>query len=116
MFILVFCIQTLSADVRSGPQEETWKAMKHMNEIRKTVPVTQERTRVTLDLSNRLSAIVEDIAKDRGTTKADVVRMAIEFLAMANDASEEGMNVGAWKDDKENKSRHERVFGALASF
>ena len=76
--------------------------MKHMNEIRKTVPVTQERTRVTLDLSNRLSAIVEDIAKDRGTTKADVVRMAIEFLAMANDASEEGMNVGAWKDDKEN--------------
>ena len=84
-----------------------------MSNIAKETPESHERIRVTLDLSKRLSAVVEEIARDRGTTKADVLRMAIEFLAMANKASEEGMSVGAWKVDKTDKSRHERVFGAF---
>lgn len=69
------------------------------------------RVRLTLDLSPRLNAVVEEIAANKGTTKADVLRAAVEYLAMANTASKDGLNVGAWKDDKD--VRRERVFGGF---
>jgi hypothetical protein len=70
------------------------------------------RTRVTLDLSKRLIDILEAMAKEKDTTKADVLRAAIEYLAMANDAERDGMQVGAWKDEKD--VRRERVFVGLS--
>ncbi len=70
------------------------------------------RTRVTRDLSKRLTDILEALAKEKDTTKADVLRAAIEYLAMANDAAQDGMQVGAWKDEKD--VRRERVFAGLS--
>jgi hypothetical protein len=71
------------------------------------------RARITLDLSNRLNGLVEKIAAEKETTKADVLRVAIEYLAMANEASHDGMKVGAWKDEKDKNRRLERVFGGI---
>lgn len=53
------------------------------------------RVRLTLDLSKRLNAIVSQIADEKETSKADVLRMAIEFLARADAAEKEGMHVVA---------------------
>jgi predicted DNA-binding protein len=69
------------------------------------------KIRLTLDLSQKLNAVVEKIAAEKGTTKADVLRAAIEYLDMADDASKEGMKVGAWK--KEDNVRTERIFGGI---
>jgi hypothetical protein len=69
------------------------------------------RIRLTLDLSPRLNAVVERIAGNKGTTKADVLRAAIEYLEMAEAAANDGLNVGAWRDDK--NKRLERVFNGL---
>jgi hypothetical protein len=73
----------------------------------------KERERITLDLSRRLNGIVERIAKEKDTTKADVLRVAIEYLEMADDASRDGLKVGAWKDDKDKNLRLERVFKGI---
>lgn len=72
----------------------------------------QDRIRLTLDLSQKLNAAVERIAEEQGTTKADVLRFAIEFLSAASDARGEGMSVGAWREDADGK-RKEREFIGL---
>jgi len=68
------------------------------------------RTRLTLDLSERLNDVVERLAKERGMTKADVLRTAIEFLTMADAAKSAGMHVGAWEEDRGSNVRREREF------
>jgi hypothetical protein len=68
------------------------------------------RTRLTLDLNLRLNAVVERLAKERGMTKADVLRTAVEFLTMADSARAAGMHVGAWADDAKDGHRTEREF------
>lgn len=67
------------------------------------------KVRLTLDLSQKLNAEVEKIAQLNATTKADVLRFAIEFLAAATAAKRAGMNVGAWSEGPEG-NRRERVF------
>lgn len=57
------------------------------------------RTRLTLDMSARLNQAVEDFASENGFTKAEVLRNAVEFLLKAKRASNEGLTVGAWKND-----------------
>jgi hypothetical protein len=69
------------------------------------------RVRLTLDLSQRLNAIVDRIAAENDTSKTDVLRFAIEFLGAAADAKKAGMHVGAWKDD--DGKRREREFVGL---
>lgn len=69
------------------------------------------RIRLTLDLSPRLNAVVERIAGNKGTTKADVLRAAIEYLEMAETAANDGLQVGAWRDTE--TKRTERVFNGL---
>ena len=69
------------------------------------------RVRLTLDLSLRLNAVVEKIAQSRGVTKADVLRTAVEFLDRANSAIEDGMLVGAWKEDKAGVRREREFIG-----
>ncbi len=71
------------------------------------------RTRLTLDLSERLNDAVERLAKERGMTKADVLRTAVEFLTMADAAKANGMRVGAWNEDEGNGVRREREFVGL---
>jgi predicted transcriptional regulator len=68
------------------------------------------RTRLTLDLSERLNDVVERLAKERGMTKADILRTAIEFLTMADAAKSAGMHVGAWEEGNGSVIRREREF------
>ncbi|MGJ4997291.1 hypothetical protein ACQR0Z_22905 [Bradyrhizobium sp. HKCCYLS3077] len=68
-----------------------------------------DRVRMTIDLSRRLNEKIEQIAKEKGASKADVMRLAIEFLEAGIKAKEDGLSVGGWgTDDKGN--RHEREF------
>jgi predicted transcriptional regulator len=76
-------------------------------------PSEVSRTRLTLDLSDRLNDAVERLAKARGMTKADVLRTAVEFLTMAESAKAAGMHVGAWIEDIESGIRKEREFVGL---
>ena len=68
------------------------------------------RSRLTLDLSERLNAAIETYATEHGLTKADVLRNAVAFLLKAEQAAEEGMKVGAWKEDPATNRRIEREF------
>ena len=68
-----------------------------------------ERFRMTLDLSPRLNAELERLAEDKGTSKADILRFAVEFLAAAQHWKSQGMSVGAWSDNP----RREREFIGL---
>ncbi len=70
------------------------------------------RVRLTLDLSQKLNAIVDKIATENGTTKADVLRFAIEFLGAADNAKRAGMHVGAWEEARDG-ARREREFVGL---
>lgn len=67
------------------------------------------RVRLTLDLSQRLSAIVDRIAAEHESSKADVLRFAIEFLSAATEAKKAGMHVGAWKEEGGNRREREFV-------
>jgi metal-responsive CopG/Arc/MetJ family transcriptional regulator len=71
---------------------------------------TDESTkfRFTVDVSKRLAEEIERISKDSGRTKADVFRIAIELLASAREAKNEGMHVGAWSETE--AKRREREF------
>lgn len=69
------------------------------------------RVRLTLDLSQKLNAIVDKIAAENETSKADVLRFAIEFLGAATNAKSDGMHVGAWKES--DGTRREREFVGL---
>jgi hypothetical protein len=71
------------------------------------------RVRLTLDLSQRLNEIVDRIAAENESSKADVLRFAIEFLSAATDAKKAGMHVGAWKERR--KSPGTRVRRHLTS-
>lgn len=72
--------------------------------------VSPARTRLTLDMSERLNTAIEAYAAAHGLTKADVLRNAVEFLLKAERATSEGMTVGAWKDDQKMNRRIEREF------
>ena len=69
------------------------------------------KTRTTLDLPQRLNASVERMAQENGTTKADILRFAVEFLTAATAAKEAGMHVGAWSE--QDGKRVEREFIGL---
>ena len=75
-------------------------------------PPESTRVRLTLELSQKLNAIVEKIASEKDTTKADVLRFAIELLDAANKAQGDGMMVGAW-EDRPDGGRREREFLGL---
>ena len=69
------------------------------------------RSRLTLDLSTRMTEFLSTYAEKKGITKAEALRSAVELLSVADDAAEEGLKVGAWggADDR----RIERQFVGL---
>lgn len=73
--------------------------------------MSESRTRLTLDLSSRLNAAIEAYAEAHGLSKADVLRNAVTFLLKAERAAQEGMTVGAWKEDPATNRRIERDLG-----
>ena len=68
----------------------------------------QNRSRLTLDLSNRMTAALNNYAEKHGLTKAEALRNAVELLMVADSAVDEGLKVGAWGTNGE--SRLEREF------
>jgi hypothetical protein len=69
------------------------------------------KVRLTLDLSLSLNEELERMGRNSGKTKAELMRLALDFLLRAEAAKhQDNMTVGAWKDDKENKVRVEREF------
>jgi hypothetical protein len=69
-----------------------------------------ERVRLTVDLSAQLNAELERMAAETGRTKAELLRLGIDFLSRASAAKQEGMTVGAWKDNHDSGVRREREF------
>ena len=67
------------------------------------------RVRLTLDLSRKLNAEVERLAQVNGTTKADVLRFAVELLSAATSAKDAGMHVGAWNETDGRRSEREFI-------
>lgn len=72
-----------------------------------------DKVRLTLDLSGSLNAQLDSIAQETGKTKAELMRLALDFLLRADEAQKDDMTVGAWKNDEENHLRIERQFLGL---
>lgn len=70
-----------------------------------------QRSRLTLDISQRMNESIERLAEKEGVSKADVIRRAIELLIAADTSRNEGFTIGAWKE--ESGLRTERVFVLL---
>lgn len=66
------------------------------------------RVRMTLDLSARLNNELERLAEAKQTSKADILRFAVEFLALAFKSRSDGFHVGAWSET--DTKRIEREF------
>ena len=71
---------------------------------------SQEKVRLTLDLSTNMNDYLEDMSRKTGKTKSELLRLAVDFLVRAQRAKEEDMLVGAWKDDPKARVRVEREF------
>ncbi|MBO9710647.1 MAG: hypothetical protein J7521_20795 [Caulobacter sp.] len=72
----------------------------------------QNRSRLTLDLSTRMTAALNNYAEKHGVTKAEALRSAVELLMVADSAVDEGFKVGAWNTD--GGQRLEREFVRFA--
>lgn len=71
--------------------------------------VAQTRSRLTLDLSNRMTNALANYAEKHGVTKAEALRSAVELLMAADSAAQDGLKVGAWKVDGANRLEREFV-------
>lgn len=69
------------------------------------------RSRLTLDLSPRMSQALARSAERRNCTKAHALRGALELLLAADEAKQEGLHVGAWKQEGDTRIEREFVVG-----
>lgn len=76
--------------------------------MEKKEQAAQSRSRLTLDLSNRMTSALNDYADKHGVTKAEALRNAVELLVAADKAVDQGLKVGAW--GVEGEQRLEREF------
>ena len=72
-----------------------------------------QRTRITVDISNNLSESLDQIARETGRNKSEVLRQAISLMVYAQQAKDDGMKVGGWVEDDDAKIRREREFIGL---
>ena len=61
------------------------------------------RSRLTLDLSTRLTAALNAYADKHGISKAEALRNAVDLLMAADSAAEAGLKVGAWGGNDQNR-------------
>ena len=73
----------------------------------------ENRIRYTLELNKRLDGILDRLADRNGTTKAEVVRFAIDFLDAGAKISDDGMQVGGWIENESGQVVKERVIVGL---
>ncbi len=69
-----------------------------------------EKVRLTLDLSSVINDELDELSRTTGKSKSELMRLGIDILLRAQQAKAENMNVGAWRDDSETRTRLERVF------
>lgn len=69
----------------------------------------QSRSRLTLDLSTRMTAALNAYADKHGISKAEALRTALELLMVAEDAADEGLRVGAWGGSDDQRIEREFV-------
>ena len=69
----------------------------------------QSRSRLTLDLSTRMSRALNNYAERHGISKADALRTALDLLMVADSAAEEGLKVGAWGGSETQRIEREFV-------
>lgn len=72
-----------------------------------------KRVRYTVELTKRLDEVLGQIAEENDSTKAEVLRFAIDFLEAGVKAKKDGMTVGGWTDDPNGHRTKERVFIGL---
>jgi hypothetical protein len=84
-----------------------------MTKTLKAPEADSKRVRFTIELTKRLDEILDDIASENGSTKAEVLRFAIDFLEAGMKAKKDGLIVGGWQDDNEGVRKRERVFVGL---
>lgn len=65
-----------------------------------TTPV--DRTvRLTVDVSQDLNALIEELARSSHTSKSEILRRSIALMDFAQKAKREGKKVGAARQDQE---------------
>lgn len=69
------------------------------------------KARLTLELSAKLNAEIERMAKERGESKVDILRDALALMITAQEATKEGFKVGAWKTNSSGQYEHQRFVG-----
>lgn len=67
------------------------------------------RSRLTLDLSTRMTAALTAYAEKHGVTKAEALRSAVQLLLSADKAIEDGLTVGAWGGPDEKRVEREFI-------
>ncbi len=74
-----------------------------------------DKARLTLELSAKLNAEIERMAKERGESKVDILRDALALMITAQEASREGFKIGAWKTNENGQYEHQRFVGIQGS-
>ena len=64
-------------------------------------PANEEIVLLTLRLTPDVNALLEDLARRTGGTKADVFRMGVGLLKLSLDAIRDGKRVGAVRSDQD---------------
>ena len=55
-------------------------------------------TKVTIQMNSKLSSALDELAKEQGTTKADVIRKGITLMKLIDEQSAEGYRLGFSKN------------------
>lgn len=70
------------------------------------------RSRLTLDLSPRMDKGLASHAGRHGISKTAALRRALSLLFAVDDAKEDGLHVGAWKESGGTRTEREFVIPA----
>jgi hypothetical protein len=60
----------------------------------------QIRIRLSVDVAERVDQRVNDLSERFGVPRAEIVRQALDFLLLADDAAQQGYQVGAFRERK----------------
>jgi predicted transcriptional regulator len=72
-----------------------------------------QRNRYTVELNDRLDHVLDSLAQEHGSSKAEIIRFAIDFMNAGMEAKKSGLKVGGWKDNEKGEIVKERVFVGL---
>ena len=59
---------------------------------------SHEKVRMSLQVSQELNQVLEDIAESTGTNRTDVIRQALALMTVAHNAKKQGRHLGIVSD------------------